>query len=174
MYSCIFIFIYLPAITCSHSKFRPSPTDWRTVCLPVYLYVCTYVCMYIYIYIYLESPAVILSSDPPQPIDLLSVCLPIYLYTINVYIYIYIIQVRNHILSARSMLVVGYCLVSYIWTRRLVRLIVSDVVYIGFEIMKGALYFIYSKAYHVGWNLENFWRRWLTIITGVYGAQRGA
>ena len=32
-------------------------------CLYIYIYV------YIYIYIYLQSPAVILSSDPPQPID---------------------------------------------------------------------------------------------------------
>ena len=29
---------------------------------------------------YLQSPAVILSSDPPQPIDLLSTYLSIYMY----------------------------------------------------------------------------------------------
>ena len=85
----IFISIYLPAITCSHFKFRPSPTYWPTVCLPIYLYVCIYiyiyVCVYLlkYIYIYLQSPAVILSSGPPQPIDLLSA----YLF-INMYVYI--------------------------------------------------------------------------------------
>ena len=82
----IFISIYLPAITCSHFKFRPSPTYWPTVCQPIYLCVYIHICMYwfLYLYIYLQSPAVILSPDPPQPIDLLSAYLFIY-----VYIYIY-------------------------------------------------------------------------------------
>ena len=44
IYVFIFIFIHLPAITCSHSKFRPSPTYCPTV---LFIYV------YIYIYIYL-------------------------------------------------------------------------------------------------------------------------
>ena len=35
----LFLFIYLPAITSNHFKFRPSPTYWPTVCLPIYLYV---------------------------------------------------------------------------------------------------------------------------------------
>ena len=92
----IFISIYLPAITCSHFKLRPSPTYWPTVCLPIYLYVCIYiymhVCMYLflYLYIYRQSPAVILSSDPPQPIDLLSAYLFIYVYIyICMYVFIY-------------------------------------------------------------------------------------
>ena len=49
----IFISIYLPAITCSHFKLRPSPTYWPTVCLPIYLYVCIYICMYVCIYFYI-------------------------------------------------------------------------------------------------------------------------
>ena len=82
----IFISVYLPAITCSHFKFRPSTTYWPTVCQPIYLCVYIHICMYLflYLYIYLQSPAVILSPDPPQPIDLLSAYLFIY-----VYIYIY-------------------------------------------------------------------------------------
>ena len=40
------------------------------------------------LYIYLQSPAVILSSDPPQPIDLVSAYLFIYMY-VCIYIYIY-------------------------------------------------------------------------------------
>ena len=44
--------------------------------------------LFFYLYIYLQSPAVILSSDPPQPIDLLSAYLFIYMYK-NIYIYIY-------------------------------------------------------------------------------------
>ena len=36
---CIFISIYLPAITCRHFKLRPSPTYWPTV----YIYICMYV-----------------------------------------------------------------------------------------------------------------------------------
>ena len=92
----IFISIYIPAaITCSHFKFRPSPTYWPTVCQPIYLYVCIYiyVCVFtlIFIYIYLQSPAVILSSGPPQPIDLLSAYLFIYMYVyICVYLCMYI------------------------------------------------------------------------------------
>ena len=83
----IFISIYLPAITCSHFKLRPSPTYWPTVCLPIYLCVYIHICMYWFLdlYIYLQLPAVILSSDPPQPIDLLSAYLFIY-----VYIYMYV------------------------------------------------------------------------------------
>ena len=89
MYSSFFIFIYLPVITCSHSKFRPSPTYWSTVCLPTYLciYIYMHEALFFYLYIYLQSPAVILSSDPPQPIDLLSAYLFIYMY-INIYIFI--------------------------------------------------------------------------------------
>ena len=95
--------IYLPAITCSHFKFRPSPTYWPPVCLPIYLYVCLYIyrCVftfifiyiYIYLYIYLQSPAVILSSGPPQPIDLLSAYLFINMYVcmyVCMYIYMYL------------------------------------------------------------------------------------
>ena len=41
MYVFIFIFIYVPAIICSHFKFRPSPTYWPTVCPPIYL--CVYI-----------------------------------------------------------------------------------------------------------------------------------
>ena len=44
--------------------------------------------LFFYLYIYLQSPAVILSSDPPQPIDLLSAYLFIYMYK---YIHIFII-----------------------------------------------------------------------------------
>ena len=40
--------------------------------------------LFLYLYIYLQSPAVILSSDPPQPIDLLSAYLFIY---VCIYIY---------------------------------------------------------------------------------------
>ena len=78
----IFISIYLPAITCSHFKLRPSPTYWPTVCLPIYLCVYIHICMYWFLdlYIYLQLPAVILSSDPPQPIDLLSAYLFIYVF----------------------------------------------------------------------------------------------
>ena len=91
----IYVSIYLSAITCSHFKLRPSPTYWPPVCQPIYLciyiyiYICMYVCMYIflYLYVYLQSPAVILSSDPPPSIDLLSAYLFIYMYW---YIYIYI------------------------------------------------------------------------------------
>ena len=43
--------------------------------------------LFLYLYIYLQSPAVILSSDPPQPIDLLSVCLRY----LSIYKYIYYI-----------------------------------------------------------------------------------
>ena len=87
----IFISIYLPAITCSHFKLRPSPTYWPTVCLPIYLCVYIHICMYWFLdlYIYLQLPAVILSSDPPQPIDLLSAYLFIYVY-IYMYVFIFI------------------------------------------------------------------------------------
>ena len=89
----IFISIYLPAITCSHFKLRPSPTYWPTVCLPIYLCVYIHICMYWFLdlYIYLQLPAVILSSDPPQPIDLLSAYLFIYMYIyICMYVFIFI------------------------------------------------------------------------------------
>ena len=91
MHVFIFRFIYLPAITFSHVKFRPSPTYWPTVCPPIYLCVNIHICMYLflYLYIYLQSPAVILSSDPPQPIDLLSAYLFMYMY-LNIYIYMYV------------------------------------------------------------------------------------
>ena len=42
--------------------------------------------LFFYLNIYLQSPAVILSSDPPQPIDLLSAYLFFYLY---IYIYLF-------------------------------------------------------------------------------------
>ena len=45
--------------------------------------------LFLYLYMYLQSPAVILSSDPPQPIDLLSGYLFIYMY-VFIYIYIYL------------------------------------------------------------------------------------
>ena len=104
MYVCIylfFIFIYLPAIICSHFKFRPSPTYWPTVCPPIYLCVYIHICMYLclYLYIYLQSPAVILSSDPPQPIDLLSAYLFIYVYIYICIFYIYIFTC-NHLQSS--------------------------------------------------------------------------
>ena len=83
IYVFIFIFIHLPAITCSHSKFRPSPTYCPTV---LFIYVYIYIYLFIFIYIYLQSPAVSLSSDPPQPIDLLSAYLSTY---IIIYICIY-------------------------------------------------------------------------------------
>ena len=43
--------------------------------------------LFVYLYFHLQSPAVILSSDPPQPIDLLFAYLFVYMY---VFIYIYI------------------------------------------------------------------------------------
>ena len=51
----MFVSIYLPAITCSHFKLRPSPTYWPPVCQPIYLYVniYIYVCKYIYIYVFI-------------------------------------------------------------------------------------------------------------------------
>ena len=54
-----------------------------------------------YLYIYLQSPAVILSSDPPQPIDLLSAYLFIYVYKymyVCIHFYIYIFTC-NHLQS---------------------------------------------------------------------------
>ena len=52
----IYVSIYLPAITCSHFKLRPSPTYWPPVCQPIYLciyiYICMYVCIYFYIYMF--------------------------------------------------------------------------------------------------------------------------
>ena len=58
--------------------------------------------VFLYVYIYLQSPAVILSSDPPEPIDLLSANLLIYVYIIYIlcihlfYIYIF---TCNHLQS---------------------------------------------------------------------------
>ena len=37
------IYIDLPKITCSHSKFRPSPTYWPTACLLIYLSIYIYI-----------------------------------------------------------------------------------------------------------------------------------
>ena len=89
----IFISIYLPAITCSHFKFRPSPTYWPTVCLPIYLYVCIYiyVCVYLLLYIFIYLPAITCSHFKfrPSPTYWPTVCLPIYLY-VFIYIYMYL------------------------------------------------------------------------------------
>ena len=59
--------------------------------------------LFLYLYIYLQSPAVILSSDPPQPIDLLSAYLFIYMYIfiymyVCIYFYIYVFTC-NHLQS---------------------------------------------------------------------------
>ena len=86
MYVCIYYKIYI--FTWNHlQSFQVQTHNLLTYCLPAYLSICMYVyifiCMYLFIFIfiiYLQSPAVILSSDPSQPIDLLSACLPIYLY----------------------------------------------------------------------------------------------
>ena len=43
--------------------------------------------LFLYLYIYLQSPSVILSSDPTQPIELLSAYLLIFIF---IYIYIYL------------------------------------------------------------------------------------
>ena len=47
--------------------------------------------LFLYLYIYLQSPAVILSSDPPQPIDLLSAYLFIY---VCIYTYMHVLIFR--------------------------------------------------------------------------------
>ena len=54
IYLCIFIFIfrYLPAITCSHSKFRPSPTYCPTV---LFIYVYIYIFIFIFTCNHLQS-----------------------------------------------------------------------------------------------------------------------
>ena len=86
----IFISIYLPAITCSHFKFRPSPIYWPTVCLPIYLYVCIYIYIYLSIFICIYLPAITCSHFKfrPSPTYWPTVCaLFIYMY---VYIYIYV------------------------------------------------------------------------------------
>ena len=83
MYVFIFIFIYLPAIICNHFKFRPSPTYWPTVCLPIYLciYIYIYVCMYVFILLFIYLPAIICNHFKfrPSPTYWPTICLPIYL-----------------------------------------------------------------------------------------------
>ena len=57
---------------------------------------------FFYLFIYLQSPAVILSSDPPEPIDLLFAYLFIYIgLFVYIYIYIYFIYIFtcNHLQS---------------------------------------------------------------------------
>ena len=83
--------------------------------------------MFIFIvYRYLQSPAVILSSDPPQPIDLLSaylfICMYVYIYVyiyvcmyvfIKIYIYIF---TCNHLQSfqVQTHNLLTYCLPAYL------------------------------------------------------------
>ena len=98
----IFISIYSPAITCSHFKFRPSPTYWPTVCLPIYLYVCIYMCVCIYFYIYIYLPAITCSHFKfrPSPTYWPTVCLPIYLYVyIHIYVCMYIFFIVIYLLA---------------------------------------------------------------------------
>ena len=87
----IFISIYLPAITCSHFKLRPSPTYWPTVCLPIYLCVYIHICNYMHVLIFrfIYLPAITCSHFKfrPSPTYWPTVCLPIYL---CIYIYMYV------------------------------------------------------------------------------------
>ena len=62
----------------SHQKNKKKRRKlWKNI---VFLPCCSVpvIYLFLYLYIYLQSPAVILSSDPPQPIDLLSAYLFIY------------------------------------------------------------------------------------------------
>ena len=121
IYICMYVFIIkIYIFTCNHlQSFQVQTHNLLTYCLPAYLSICMYIYIYMYLFIfiliiYLQSPAVILSSDPSQPIDLLSACLPIYLY---IYISIYIIfrfETTYCLRVACWLLVIVY----FIWTRR--------------------------------------------------------
>ena len=83
-----FMCFYIYVFTCNHLKSFKVQTlpNLLPYCLPIYL--CMYI--FIFIFIYLQSPAVILSSDPPQPIARLS-CLSMYIYFyLFIFIYIYL------------------------------------------------------------------------------------
>ena len=94
MHVSIFIFRYLPAITCSHFKFRPSPIHWPTVCLPIYLYIIIYIyILYVYMYACIWFYIYMFTCNHLQPFqvqtlpNLLTYCLPTYL-SICIYLYI--------------------------------------------------------------------------------------
>ena len=97
IYVCIYFFtvIYLPAITCSHSKSRPSQTYWPTVCLPIYLcifiyiYMCVCVCVCICFFIYIFTCNHLQSFKVQTLPNLLTYCLPSY-WSICTYIYLYV------------------------------------------------------------------------------------
>ena len=83
-----FMCFYIYVFTCNHLKSFKVQTlpNLLPYCLPIYL--CMYIFIFIFIFIYLQSPAVILSSDPPQPIARLS-CLSMYIF-FYFYFYLYL------------------------------------------------------------------------------------